>query len=112
MNSQYLNALKYRENFSFLLHIVISKCLERNMSGMYKQLDQWIKSILPVLPDSSLQVIMFTREQQNSLYKILRGNYIDLHIQVVFRGSDPVFSRSLDPDLGQIDPDPQPSLNT
>ena len=25
------------------------------MSGMYKQLDAWIKAVLPVLPDSKLQ---------------------------------------------------------
>ena len=28
---------------------------ERNMSGMYKQLDAWIKAVIPVLPDSKLQ---------------------------------------------------------
>ncbi len=25
------------------------------MSGMYKQLDAWIKAVIPVLPDSKLQ---------------------------------------------------------
>ena len=30
--------------------------IHRTMSGMYKVLDSWIKQILPVLPDQSLQV--------------------------------------------------------
>ncbi len=29
--------------------------LERNMVGMFKQLDSWVKGVLPVLPYSSLQ---------------------------------------------------------
>ena len=29
--------------------------LERNMVGMFKQLDSWVKCVLPVLPYSTLQ---------------------------------------------------------
>merc|ERR1719341_2511328 len=55
--------------------------IERNMSGMYKQVDQWIKSILPVLPDSSLQenLLHLLQEQDDVLIEGLLC-MLDTHI--------------------------------
>ena len=43
--------------------------IERSMAGMYKVLDVWIKEVLPVLPDQSLQesLLHLLQEQDDVL---------------------------------------------
>ena len=43
--------------------------IERSMAGMYKVLDAWIKEVLPVLPDQSLQesLLHLLQEQDDVL---------------------------------------------
>ena len=43
--------------------------IERTMAGMYRNLDTWIKDILPVLPDQSLQesLLHILQEQDDVL---------------------------------------------
>lgn len=69
--------------------------IERNMSGMYKQLDVWIKSVLPVLPDSSLQnnLLHLLQEQDDVLIEgllCLLDTHIALHVPA--RDTQMVFS--------------------
>ena len=55
--------------------------IERTMSGMYKVLDSWIKEILPVLPDQSLQesLLHILQEQDDVLVEGLLC-LLDTHV--------------------------------
>jgi len=63
--------------------------IERNMSGMYKQLDSWIKSVLPLLPESKLQdnILHLLQEQDDVLIEGLLC-MLDTHIALHVPGRD------------------------
>merc|ERR1712179_444783 len=61
--------------------------IERTMSGMYKVLDVWIKDILPVLPDQSLQesLLHLLQEQDDVLIEGLLC-LLDTHMALYVPG--------------------------
>ena len=61
--------------------------IERTMSGMYKVLDSWIKEILPVLPDQSLQesLLLILQEQDDVLVEGLLC-LLDTHVALYTPG--------------------------
>ena len=51
------------------------------MNGVYKQLDKWIKSVLPILPDTSLQenilnILQVTKTLESCIIISLIGAFI------------------------------------
>jgi len=65
--------------------------IERNMNGVYKQLDKWIKSVLPILPDTSLQenILNILQEQDDVLIEGLLC-LLDTHIALQHPSRDQV----------------------
>merc|ERR1712227_514900 len=61
--------------------------IERTMSGMYKVLDAWIKEILPVLPDQSLQesLLHILQDQDDVLIEGLLC-LLDTHVALYVPG--------------------------
>jgi len=74
--------------------------IERTMSGMYKVLDVWIKDILPVLPDQSLQesLLHLLQEQDDVLIEGLLC-LLDTHMALYVPGKK-------DPEPGLLDTNP------
>merc|ERR1719322_1424114 len=74
--------------------------IERTMSGMYKVLDVWIKEILPVLPDQSLQesLLHLLQEQDDVLIEGLLC-LLDTHMALYVPGKK-------DPEPGLLDTNP------
>lgn len=74
--------------------------IERTMSGMYKVLDVWIKDILPVLPDQSLQesLLHLLQEQDDVLIEGLLC-LLDTHMALYIPGKK-------DPETGLLDTNP------
>jgi len=64
--------------------------IHRTMSGMYKVLDSWIKQILPVLPDQSLQesLLHILQEQDDVLIEGLLC-LLDTHVALYVPGKEP-----------------------
>ena len=62
--------------------------IERSMAGMYKVLDVWIKEVLPVLPDQSLQesLLHLLQEQDDVLIEGLLC-LLDTHMALYPAGS-------------------------
>ena len=61
--------------------------IERTMAGMYKVLDVWIKEVLPVLPDQSLQesLLHLLQEQDDVLIEGLLC-LLDTHMALYVPG--------------------------
>ena len=61
--------------------------IERTMAGMYKVLDGWIKEVLPVLPDQSLQesLLHLLQEQDDVLIEGLLC-LLDTHMALYIPG--------------------------
>ena len=61
--------------------------IERSMAGMYKVLDVWIKEVLPVLPDQSLQesLLHLLQEQDDVLIEGLLC-LLDTHMALYVPG--------------------------
>ena len=61
--------------------------IERSMAGMYKVLDAWIKEVLPVLPDQSLQesLLHLLQEQDDVLIEGLLC-LLDTHMALYVPG--------------------------
>eukprot|EP00088_Acartia_fossae_P003281 TRINITY_DN11379_c0_g1_i10.p1 TRINITY_DN11379_c0_g1~~TRINITY_DN11379_c0_g1_i10.p1 ORF type:complete len:754 (+),score=133.11 TRINITY_DN11379_c0_g1_i10:63-2324(+) len=76
--------------------------IERNMNGVYKQLDKFIKNILPVLPDTCLQenILNLLQEQDDVLIEGLLC-LLDTHIALQNPNKDsPQVSPETCPTLG------------
>jgi len=74
--------------------------IERTMAGMYKVLDVWIKQVLPVLPDQSLQesLLHLLQEQDDVLIEGLLC-LLDTHMALYVPGKK-------EPDTGLLDTNP------
>merc|ERR1711878_203719 len=74
--------------------------IERTMAGMYKVLDGWIKEVLPVLPDQSLQesLLHLLQEQDDVLIEGLLC-LLDTHMALYSAGRP-------GPDTGPLDTNP------
>merc|ERR1719322_1143781 len=77
--------------------------IERTMSGMYKVLDAWVKEILPVLPDQSLQesLLHILQDQDDVLIEGLLC-LLDTHVALYVPGKKEPETALLDtnPSLG------------
>merc|ERR1712048_727677 len=74
--------------------------IERTMAGMYKVLDVWIKEVLPVLPDQSLQecLLHLLQEQDDVLIEGLLC-LLDTHMALYIPGKK-------EPETGLLDTNP------